>query len=301
MDVRSHSMAGFAHLDAVTTGRTRPPGWTMRKIGAGGCPRTCSRAAPRCAATRRRIGTRALMPKRWGIPSSPPRSQASDGCTALLTTRRWSTELVKRRLAGVLIAIAGSVVVAAGQGARFIGVDDDPALGDPKARVTIIEFGDYQCPFCGSSGKTRFPGSRRIPGHRQGPAGVPDFPQSVHPEATAAAQAAECAEDQGRTGRTTTRSSGSGPSAGGKARSSGSGPPTSTVAADIGIEAGFNDASIPDGTRTKGQGRRGCRRGRNTGNRYLRERTGPLRRPSVCDLPESDREELTNRPRPLGL
>jgi protein-disulfide isomerase len=106
---------------------------------------------------------------------------------------------MKRCLAGVLIAIAGSVVVAASQGARFIGVDDDPALGDPKARVTIIEFGDYQCPFCRVFWKDTFPrlkkeyldtGKVRLV--------FRDFPQSVHPEATAAAQAAECAEDQGR-------------------------------------------------------------------------------------------------------
>ena len=82
---------------------------------------------------------------------------------------------------------------------RFIGVDDDPALGDPKARVTIIEFGDYQCPFCRQFWRETFP---RLKKEYIDTGKVRfiyrDYPQAVHPEAMLSAMAAECADDQGK-------------------------------------------------------------------------------------------------------
>ena len=93
----------------------------------------------------------------------------------------------------LLVPSAGSA-----QG-RFIGVDDDPALGDPNARVTIIEFGDYQCPFCRQFWRETFP---RLKKEYIDTGKVRfiyrDYPQAVHPEAILSAMAAECADDQGK-------------------------------------------------------------------------------------------------------
>ncbi len=81
-----------------------------------------------------------------------------------------------------------------------ISADDDPVRGDPNAPITIIEFSDYQCPFCArfhvqtlpslmeeyiNTGKVNFV--------------YRDFPiQRIHPNALPAAVAAECADEQGK-------------------------------------------------------------------------------------------------------
>lgn len=100
-------------------------------------------------------------------------------------------------LVALLLAVAGSTHVAA---QKFIGIDDDPQIGDAKAKVTIIEFADYQCPNCRAFWRETLPrlkkeyvdtGKVRIV--------FRDFPvQEIHPEATIAAIAAECADDQGK-------------------------------------------------------------------------------------------------------
>lgn len=77
-------------------------------------------------------------------------------------------------------------------------VDDDPYLGPEDAPVTIIEFSDYQCPFC-----ERF-FDETLPQLKQQYEGqvkfvYRDFPlRSIHPWAQKAAEAAECADDQGK-------------------------------------------------------------------------------------------------------
>lgn len=79
-----------------------------------------------------------------------------------------------------------------------VSVDDDAVLGDPDAPVTIVEFSDFQCPYCQTFYEESLPliiknyvdtGKVKIV--------YRDFPLSGHAQANMAAQAAECVgEDQ---------------------------------------------------------------------------------------------------------
>jgi len=80
-----------------------------------------------------------------------------------------------------------------------VSVDNDPGLGDPNAPLTMVEFSDYECPYCKSffeetlpqiksayidTGKVRFV--------------LRDLPLPFHePAASKEALAANCARDQG--------------------------------------------------------------------------------------------------------
>ena len=75
----------------------------------------------------------------------------------------------------------------------------DPARlrGDSKAPITVVEFADYQCPYCKQAETTLNELLRKYPG--QVNLAFRDFPlESIHPYAEKAAEAARCAGKQGR-------------------------------------------------------------------------------------------------------
>ena len=103
-----------------------------------------------------------------------------------------------RVLLAAIFVIAASLP-AAGQG-KFIGVDDDPSIGDANAKVLIIEFGDYQCPSCRMFWREVEP---RLKKDYVATGKVKlvfrDFPiVQIHPEAMLAAMAVDCASDQNK-------------------------------------------------------------------------------------------------------
>jgi len=78
-----------------------------------------------------------------------------------------------------------------------VSADDDAFKGDPNAPVTIIEFSDFECPFC-----TRWY-SQTLPQIQTeyidtGKVKLVyrDFPLGFHPNAQKAGEAAECAKNQ---------------------------------------------------------------------------------------------------------
>jgi protein-disulfide isomerase len=73
---------------------------------------------------------------------------------------------------------------------------DDPAVGRKDAKVTVVEFSDFQCPFCSRAVpavkelQREFPGEVRVVWKH--------FPLPFHPNAMPAAIAAEAARQQGK-------------------------------------------------------------------------------------------------------
>lgn len=74
--------------------------------------------------------------------------------------------------------------------------DDDHIRGNKDAKVTLVEYSDFECPFC----------LRHVATMEQVLADYPDdvrlvyrhFPLSFHPEAQKSAEASECAAKQGK-------------------------------------------------------------------------------------------------------
>src|SRR3989344_9399332 len=101
---------------------------------------------------------------------------------------------------GGTVANSGNKIPSVPTGPVDVSADDDPVLGEKNAKVTIIEFSDFQCPFCSrfrdqtfdqikskyiDTGKVKFV--------------YRDFPLTqIHPMAQKGAEASECADEQGK-------------------------------------------------------------------------------------------------------
>ncbi|EKD42674.1 MAG: DsbA oxidoreductase [uncultured bacterium] len=77
-----------------------------------------------------------------------------------------------------------------------VSVDDDPSQGPKDAPITLVEFSEFQCPYCN---KARSVVAKIMETYKGKVHYVfRDFPLSFHKMATKAAEAANCANDQGK-------------------------------------------------------------------------------------------------------
>ncbi|MBI2597840.1 MAG: DsbA family protein [Candidatus Diapherotrites archaeon] len=74
--------------------------------------------------------------------------------------------------------------------------DSHLIFGDPNAKVKIVEFSDFECPFCGRS----FPTVKALAEKYGSNLAIyyAHFPLSFHPRARPSALASECAAEQGK-------------------------------------------------------------------------------------------------------
>lgn len=114
-------------------------------------------------------------------------------------TIKTDTEMIKKQLLDIQKFLSQRVAQA-DRGPVKMSVGGGPMLGRPDAPVTMVEFSDYECPFCRRHFSSTFQelktayidtGKLRYV--------FRDFPlEKLHPDAHKAAEAAHCAGDQGK-------------------------------------------------------------------------------------------------------
>ncbi len=179
-------------------------------------------SAPRRRTTRKAVEEEALEPA-WPevpvtepIPSEPVIKPVQT--FTFKATHFYAVLVVLALAAGVLIGYAawgrssssavlvpdqsGAGAVAATSAPQYvrykIPTDGFPSLGPANAPITLVEFGDFQCPFCRQwEQQTYQPLLAAYPGKIRFV--FRDFPlTSIHPNAMPAAEAAQCANEQGK-------------------------------------------------------------------------------------------------------
>ena len=102
--------------------------------------------------------------------------------------KTYSTDLQNANAQGAFIAIS-----------KDINIEGAHVLGDSNAKVVLVDFSDYECPYCIRHFNQTWPdikknyvdtGKIRVV--------FKNFPLNFHPNAQKAAEAAECASDQGK-------------------------------------------------------------------------------------------------------
>lgn len=117
-----------------------------------------------------------------------------------LDTVKTDLETIKKQLGEIQKQLAWRPAAPSAPGPVTMSAGDGPALGQSDAPITIVEFSDYQCPFC-KKHATNTLGTLKTSYIDKGKVRYVfrDFPlDSIHPYARKASEAAHCAGDQGK-------------------------------------------------------------------------------------------------------
>lgn len=123
-----------------------------------------------------------------------------------MDTENSNTKLVISSIIVAAIVIAGAIIYQPGSrpasSPKFSAasdVDDDAVLGSADAPVTIVIFGDYECPYCKKAADTAEAQIRKEYVETGKVKLVfRDYPLEFHASARPAAEAAQCALPQGK-------------------------------------------------------------------------------------------------------
>jgi len=142
-----------------------------------------------------------LIPVHFGapqqVPPSSPELQALRKEIEALKEGQARIEKQLEEIRNLLNAVLGARPTEPRE--VVLDIEGAPWKGEPTAQVLLVEFSDYQCPFCARHARETLPQIERDY-IRTGKIRymVRDFPLPTHPRAFKAAEAAHCASDQGR-------------------------------------------------------------------------------------------------------
>lgn len=102
--------------------------------------------------------------------------------------KSYSTDLQNANAQGSFIAIP-----------KIINIEGAHVLGDSNAKVVLVDFSDYECPYCIRHFSQTWPDIKKnYVDTGKIKVVFKNFPLNFHPNAQKAAEAAECASDQGK-------------------------------------------------------------------------------------------------------
>lgn len=136
--------------------------------------------------------------------AQPGFTQSSDELKALrkdLESLKQGQSEIQKELQEIKTLLRGRVAAAPPEPQNVVlGVKDDPFKGEKNAKITLVEFSDYQCPFCSRHFRETMPQlEREYVSTGKLKYVFRNFPiESIHPQAFKAHEAANCAGEQGK-------------------------------------------------------------------------------------------------------